>query len=111
MNTIDDWESALVALGERIRIARKRRRWSQRSFADRMGVTKQTVERLERGDPGIRLGTLTAALRVLAWPIEDLDRLVSPVQDAVGLSLELARVGRSTRKTSPEDEYDFGTAP
>lgn len=108
MTTIGEWEAALVDLGYRLRIARQRRRWSQRSFAERMGVSKQTVERLERGDPGIRLGTLASALRVLSLPIEVLDQLADPAHDAVGLSLEIARTSRFSKIQSPEDEYDFG---
>lgn len=108
MTTIEDWEVALVDLGSRLRIARQRRRWSQRSFAERMGVSKQTVERLERGDPGIRLGTLASALRVLSLPIEVLDELADPAHDAVGLSHDISRTSRPSKIQSPEDEYDFG---
>ncbi len=52
----------LGAYGERVRIARMRRRWSQAELAERMGVERRTVSRLERGSPGVSTGALLTAL-------------------------------------------------
>jgi len=49
-------ESALRALGRDLEIARKRRRMSQRSLADRLLVNVETVQRLEAGDPAVGIG-------------------------------------------------------
>jgi DNA-binding XRE family transcriptional regulator len=51
-------QRALVQLGQTIRIARKKRRMNVEDFADRLGVTKGTVIRLERGEAGVSIGTL-----------------------------------------------------
>jgi len=77
--------SALVqlsALGERLRLARRRRGITAVLFAERMGVSRETFRRLEKGDPSIAIGTYIRALRVLG-----LDRDI----DAVALDDELGR--------------------
>lgn len=55
----------LVALGERMRLARLRRRITAELFSERLGVSRETLRRLENGDPTIAMGTYMRALRVL----------------------------------------------
>lgn len=55
----------LSALGERLRLARRRRGITAVLFAERMGVSRETHRRLEKGDPSIAIGTYVRALRVL----------------------------------------------
>ncbi|MEO8654828.1 MAG: helix-turn-helix domain-containing protein [Ramlibacter sp.] len=53
------------ALGERLRLARRRRNLSTVVFAEQMGVSRETLRRLEAGDPNVALGTYLRALSVL----------------------------------------------
>ena len=54
--------SAVVRiLGESIRAARLRRGWSVAVLAERVGVTAQTITRIERGAPGVAIGTVFEA--------------------------------------------------
>ncbi len=54
--------SAVVRiLGESIRAARLRRGWSVAVLAERVGVTTQTITRIERGAPGVAIGTVFEA--------------------------------------------------
>src|SRR5262245_10897122 len=69
-------------LGERLKLARLRRNLSTVLFAERMGVSRETLRRLEAGDPNIALGTYLRALRILG-----LDKDV----DAVARDDELGR--------------------
>lgn len=52
-------------LGERIALARGRRKLSKTIFAQRLDVSRNTLDRLEAGDPSVALGTYLKALRVL----------------------------------------------
>lgn len=54
----------LADLSERLRLARRRRLISTELFAERMGVSRETLRRLENGDPTIAMGTYRRALRV-----------------------------------------------
>jgi transcriptional regulator with XRE-family HTH domain len=52
---------AVRILGESIRAARLRRGWSVAVLAERAGVTTQTIARIERGAPGVAIGTVFEA--------------------------------------------------
>ena len=54
-----------AALGQRLQLARCRREMSTTVFAERVGITRNTLKRLENGDPNVSLGTYLRALRVL----------------------------------------------
>jgi transcriptional regulator with XRE-family HTH domain len=73
-------------LARQLVVARRRRRLSQESMAERMGVGINTVRRLEDGAPGIALETLARALHVLG-ELRRLEQLLAPESDALGLAL------------------------
>ena len=78
-------ERQLLALGERLRAARLRRRLSQAVVAARVGVTKQTLAKLEAGRPSTSLATMLRVLQVLGLGT-DIDRLA--VDDELGRRLQ-----------------------
>jgi transcriptional regulator with XRE-family HTH domain len=73
------------ALGERLRLARLRRRIPQTEMAARVGVSRMTIGRLERGDAAVALAILTRVLEVLGLE-GDLDALAR--DDALGTRLQ-----------------------
>jgi transcriptional regulator with XRE-family HTH domain len=56
----------LSALGERLRLARLRRRLSVDIVCERAAISRMTLYRLESGSSAIALGTLVRVLSVLA---------------------------------------------
>jgi len=86
----------LVALGERLRMARLRRRYSAESVSKRAGIARATLYRVEQGDPGVSIGTHASVLRVLGLQ-GDLD-LVGR-DDVLGRKLQDLQL--PTRKTAP----------
>jgi DNA-binding XRE family transcriptional regulator len=46
----------LHILGENIRLARKRRRLTQKSIAERAGLSRFTVQGIEKGNCGVAMG-------------------------------------------------------
>lgn len=64
----------LAMLGERLRLARLRRRYSAESVAARAGITRVTLARVEKGDAGTSMGAYVAVFRVLGLQ-GDLDAL------------------------------------
>lgn len=92
----------LQALGETITRARKRRGLTQGDIAERAGVARETVVRLEAGSAGSSLGLLVAVLSTLGFR----GRLGSLLMyDEEGESLELAK-GRTPRGGA-RDVADF----
>ena len=75
----------LQAFGDRVRLARKRRRMTMQTVATRAGISRQTLYNVENGDPSVTLGTYVRVLAVLGLE-QDLDRLAA--DDAVGRRLQ-----------------------
>jgi transcriptional regulator with XRE-family HTH domain len=55
----------LKELGERLRDARLRRRFSVSLVAQRANVSRPTINKVEQGDPAVTLGTYLRVLSVL----------------------------------------------
>lgn len=91
----------MEALGERLRLARLRRKLTSVLFAERMGVSRDTLHRLEKGDPGISLGTYLRALRILGL---DLDIDLIARDDVLGRKLQDERLTRRRRSGGGDDD-------
>lgn len=78
-------ERQMAALGNRLRLARLRRKISTVQMAERMGVSRDTLNRLEKGDSAIALGSYLRALRVLGLD-RDLDLVAK--DDELGRKLQ-----------------------
>lgn len=75
----------LSELGERLRLARKRRKLSNAVVAQRAGVSRTTVYKVEAGDPGATLGAYVRVLAVLGLE-GDLNLLAA--DDRIGRKLQ-----------------------
>jgi transcriptional regulator with XRE-family HTH domain len=78
-------QARLAALGERLRLARLRRRFSAATVAARAGISRVTLYRAEHGNPAVSLGTLLRILEVLMLE-RDLDQLAH--DDELGRKLQ-----------------------
>ncbi|WP_052149422.1 helix-turn-helix transcriptional regulator [Sphingomonas sp. Ant20] len=87
---------ALRKLGADIQIARKRRRLTMTIIAERAFISRNTLTRVERGDPAVSLGIYTTVLFVLGLA-ERVGELADPLTDSVGLSLETERLPQRAR--------------
>jgi transcriptional regulator with XRE-family HTH domain len=86
------------SLGQRLQLARHRRDLSTIVFAERVGISRNTLKRLEEGDPNVSLGTYLRALRVLGL---DADIDVVARDDALGRKLQdLKSLGKRTTSAS-----------
>lgn len=74
-----------AAFGARLKLARLRRKLSTVLFSERVGVSRDTLNRLEKGDPNIALGTYMRAMRVLGLD-RDIDQLAG--DDELGRKLQ-----------------------
>jgi len=69
-------DDKLKSLGERLRQARITRNEMQQLFADRLGVSRPTLSRMESGDPGVTIGLWVKALHLLDRE-DELDQLLA----------------------------------
>ncbi len=89
-------ERLLNELGENIRLARLRRDLSSEQIAERAGIARNTLIKIERGDEGVAMGMY---LRVLvALGLQD-DLLLVAKDDILGRKLQDAKLTTPQRAT------------
>src|SRR5215468_5313588 len=93
----------VAGLGENLKKARLRRSFSAETVAQRAGITRKTLYRVERGDPAVALGVYARVLQALRLE-NDLASIAA--DDALGrklqdLNLEPRR--RAPKQPKPED--------
>jgi transcriptional regulator with XRE-family HTH domain len=89
-------ERAIRKLGGDISLARRRRRISQASLAERMGASLSTVRRMEKGDTRIPIHFFARALHVFG-EIQALEHLLDTPNDEIGLTLMDERLPKRVR--------------
>lgn len=94
---------AIRKLGSDIALARRLRRISQASLAERIGASLSTVKRMEAGDLRVPLHFVARTLYVFG-EIERLSQLLDSGMDPVGLFLVDEQLPRRirTRKRGPQ---------
>ena len=88
---------ALRKLGRDIRDARRRRRIPVALMAERAWISRTTLNKLEKGHPGVSLGNYATVLFVLGM-LEHLSELADHRNDAVGLELEEEHLPQRIRR-------------
>ena len=76
---------AIAQLGEDVSKARRRRRLSRASLAERSGVSEATLKRLEKGDGSVALENFARALNVLGAQPDRLENLLDSGTDELEL--------------------------
>ena len=82
---------SLVKLGEDIKTARLKRRLPMALLAERALLGLSTLEKIQKGDPGVSIGSYAAVIFSLGMgtPFGD---ILNPAEDATGLALEKERL-------------------
>lgn len=91
----------LQRFGERLRLARLRRRLTAKQVAERAGMAPMTLRNLERGSAGVTMGAYLAVMQVLGIE-KDLDLLGAA--DLMGRELQDARLtarGKPSLRAEP----------
>ena len=92
---------ALRKLGHDIRDARRRRRIPVAIMAERASISRMTLNKVERGEPGVSMGTYATVLFVLGMA-DRLADLADPRNDTVGLALEEEHLPQRIRRPRRE---------
>lgn len=84
----------LLALGERLRLARLRRAFSAETVCARADISRPTLTKIEKGDASVTMGSYLQVLRVLEM---EQDLMVIAATDVVGRRLQDAGLARRER--------------
>ena len=96
---------SLVKLGSDLSIARRKRRLTAAMMCERVGVSKSTWQRMEKGDPTASIGAYAQALFVLGLGAP-LAELADQRYDEQGLLLDAERLPK--RVTPPRLDSNAG---
>lgn len=67
---------SLLKFGGDLSIARRKRRLTVAMMCERLGVSKSTWQRMEKGDPTVSMGAYAQALFVLGLPPQTADKTI-----------------------------------
>ena len=96
--------AAIEKLGADLAVARLRRKESLKTWAQRMGVSVPTLQRLEAGGPAVGIGIVATAL----WLIQrdgELGKLAAPEHDQGAIEMDIreaVELGRARARASAE---------
>ena len=93
----------LISLGQRLRDARLRRRFSMETVCVRADISRPTLYKAENGDPSVAMGIYVQILRVLGL-VEDLGLLAK--EDLLGRRLQDEALPH--RKRAPKKIHQTG---
>jgi hypothetical protein len=88
---------ALHKLGHDIRDARRRRRIPVAIMAERASISRMTLNKVEKGLPGVAMGVYATVLSVLGLA-DRIGALADPRTDSVGLQLEEEQLPQRIRR-------------
>lgn len=94
-------------LGAQVRQGRIERQWTIRQMAERAGIDKNTVSKVEHGDPSVALGTALDLAVLVGVPLffDDRARLATEARRERETATLLAQ--RVRPRAEPEPDYDF----
>lgn len=85
-NIMPDTENILKIMGEQIKMARLRRRLSATLVAERAGISRSTLWKVENGNPSVAVGIYAAVLHALNNMDKDLLKIAG--DDELGRKLQ-----------------------
>lgn len=89
-------QQLLTALGERIRLARKRRKLAATAVAQRSGISRSSLHKVESGDAAVTLGVYVRVLATMGLE-GDINGLAA--DDVVGRKLQDLALDAASRRT------------
>ena len=92
---------ALTKLGYDLKSARLRRRIPTTLMAERAFITRTTLAKAEKGDPGVSLGTYATLLFILGLT-DRLSELADVRSDELGIQLEEDNLPKRIRRSAPK---------
>lgn len=87
---------SLRKLGMDVRDARRRRRLPMYLVALRAGISRSTLDKIERGEAGVSIGAYACVLFVLGL-IDHLADLADPRFDKFGIEIEMEKLPKRIR--------------
>lgn len=100
-------KDAAVLLGKHIQLGRKERKLTEMDLADRAGISRTTLQKIEKGDPKCELGLFFEVATLVGVPLFNME---STAAFAIGIDRvndKIALLPKSVRKKKKEIDDAF----
>ena len=98
--------AALLAFSQLIRRARIERRLTTQELADRAGISRGLLQRIEKGDPGCAIGIVFEVAAILGLRLFDADQATLAASVSANKAI-LTLLPKSIRLSSMQVKDDF----
>lgn len=68
-------QEAAVLMGEQVKLGRKRRQWSEKNLADRAGISRATLQKIENGEMSCAVGLVFEVATLVGVKLFESDKL------------------------------------
>ena len=99
-------QEAVKLLGEQIRLGRKQRKWTEHNLAERAGISRATLQKIESGKMSPAIGTVFEVAALVGVNLFEQDKLpiskhIEQTRDKIALLPKRIQV----RKKAVDDEF------
>lgn len=77
-------QEAALLLGKQIQLGRKQRKWSEQNLAQRVGISRATLQKIEKGEMTCAIGLVFETAALVGVDLFEQDRI------PIGVSIEQA---------------------
>jgi transcriptional regulator with XRE-family HTH domain len=97
---------AAFLIGQQIKLARKSKKWSSANLAERAGITRETLQRIENGDMRTSIGLVFEVAAIIGVPLFTEDKqLFSNNLELIQSKIELLPQRIRTQKKVVDDNF------
>lgn len=100
-------KDAAILLGKYIHLGRKERLFTELDLADRAGISRATLQKIEKGDPKCELGLYFEVATLVGVPLFNAESPTSLAVDIDRISNKIALLPKSIRKQKKEVDDAF----
>lgn len=99
-------QEAARLLGKQIKLARKQRKWSEKNLADRAGISRATLQKIENGEMTCAIGLVFEAAALVGLNLFEQDKI--PLSISVeNVSNKIALLPRRIKSKTKAVDDDF----
>ncbi len=90
-------QEAVTLLGKQIKLGRKQRKWSEKNLAERAGISRATLQKIESGDMSCAIGLVFEVATLVSINLFEQDKLplskhIEQTRDKIALLPKRIRV-------------------
>ncbi len=99
-------QEAARLLGKQIKLARKQRKWSEKNLADRAGISRATLQKIENGEMTCAIGLVFEAAALVGLNLFEQDKI--PLSISIeNVSNKIALLPRRIKSETKAVDDDF----